>query len=62
MRRLVEELVSQKKMLRYGAGSMYVEVEIADVRMVYGKVQCQVVPVSGRGDLWVNLESLVEKN
>lgn len=39
------------------AGTMAIEVEILDVRIVYGRVQYLIRPVSGSGEDWTETVS-----
>ena len=36
-----------------------VEVRISDVRQAFGRTDCLVVPLSGTGSTWVDLDSLI---
>lgn len=50
------KLIGQKKI--WTREGLCVEVEILDVRQVYGKLQVKVTPVSGYGWAWKDLEFL----
>jgi hypothetical protein len=44
----------------YAIGNaLRVLVSIQDARMTWGKAQVLIAPVSGSGETWVNLDSLV---
>jgi hypothetical protein len=55
MKNLIEKYVGQKGHINLRG--LQIEVEIEDVRQVWGKVQLQVHPIAGANSVWIELES-----
>lgn len=54
--RKLAELIGETRRLR--VDGLRVDVEIRDVREVFGRVDCLVSPVAGSGGQWVSFDRL----
>lgn len=52
----LRELIEQRR--KYRVDTMQVEVSIIDVKEAYGNIRVRIMPVSGDGSKWVNLDTL----
>lgn len=58
MKKEVETYVGKKGLVTLGG--LEVEVKITDVKNVYGKNRFLIVPVAGKGEVWVEKVSLIK--
>jgi hypothetical protein len=40
------------------AADLWMQVKVEDVRYTYGRLQLEVMPVAGRGTMWVHAENV----
>lgn len=59
MKKLVNEFVGKKATIVCNL-SLKVEVQVVDVRTIYGKTQYLVTPVAGSGERWVEDITLIK--
>jgi hypothetical protein len=53
---MAARLIGRTGLLRGAAPGLAVDVEVRDVREVYGRTDYLVIPVAGRGSAWVSAE------
>jgi hypothetical protein len=58
MRKEVETYVGKKATVKLGG--LVVEVKVTDVKHVYGRNRFLVTPVSGSGEVWVEVVTLTK--